>query len=61
MVMDKKLEIVERRLLEYARDSGISCALARTIAEEQGLPYKEVGEAADRLGIKIRNCELGCF
>ncbi len=59
--MDTKPDIIEQRLKESARDERLSCTLARKIAEELDVPYKEVGEAADRLKIKIKNCELGCF
>ena len=59
--MEKSYEIIEQRLRESAQDSRLSCTLARKIAEELDVPYEEVGEAADRLKIKIQNCELGCF
>jgi len=39
----------------------ISCPVARKIAEELSVPYKEVGRKADELSIKITGCELGCF
>ncbi|MBI5195230.1 MAG: hypothetical protein HZA10_02790 [Nitrospirae bacterium] len=39
----------------------ITCASLRKIAEEAGISYKEAGNAADELKIKIRNCDLGCF
>ncbi len=59
--MEKRSEILELKLRESASDSRISCALARKIAEDLNITYKEVGETADRLHIKIKNCELGCF
>ena len=42
-------------------DGKITCPLARKIAKEANVPLKEVGRAADKLGIKITDCELGCF
>jgi hypothetical protein len=39
----------------------LACAAARKIAEDLHLTYKEVGEAADELSVKIKSCELGCF
>jgi molybdate transport system regulatory protein len=48
-------------ILEKSVDRKLSCASARNIAKTLGLPIKEVGAAADELGIKINNCELGCF
>lgn len=44
-----------------SRDGKISCTVARRLAEEMGVPVRQVGEAADELGIKIYACELGCF
>jgi LAO/AO transport system kinase len=42
-------------------DNRILCADARKIAEDLKIPYKEVGDAANELGIRIMNCQLGCF
>lgn len=44
-----------------AKEGRISCHSARKIAEELKVPYREVGQAADELKIKIVQCELGCF
>jgi LAO/AO transport system kinase len=54
-------EEVKEKLLKKAGEKRITCADAREIAEDLGVPYKEVGEAADELGVKIKDCELGCF
>ena len=47
--------------MKKAVDSKLPCADARKIAEDLGVPYSEVGAAADELGVKIKNCQLGCF
>ncbi len=52
---------LKEEVLRRAVDGRLSCAVARKIAEGLSLPYKEVGAAANELGIKIKNCELGCF
>jgi hypothetical protein len=52
---------LKEEVLGKAVDGRLSCAVARKIAEMLRLPYKEVGDAANELGIKIKNCELGCF
>jgi len=44
-----------------AKDRKITCAVLRKIAEKLSIPYKEAGETANELKIKIRNCDLGCF
>jgi hypothetical protein len=56
----KKKEI-ERLLRERAVDSRLTCTEARIIAEDLNVPYRDIGQAANELKIKIRNCELGCF
>jgi molybdopterin-guanine dinucleotide biosynthesis protein len=56
----KKKEI-ERMLKERAIDARITCTAARMIAEELSVSYSEIGNAANELKIKIKNCELGCF
>lgn len=54
-------EKVFEKVKTSARDGKIACHHARKIAEELQVPYREVGEAADELKIKIVQCELGCF
>lgn len=58
-IQQKKL--IEKLLKERSNSGKITCAEARKIAEEIGVPYIEVGRAANELKIKIRKCELGCF
>ncbi len=62
VVMDeiKSLKIKER-LLDNSTDNRIPCAIARALAEEFHVPYKEVGDLANTLKIKVKSCELGCF
>lgn len=59
-LINKKV-LLSQELKKRAIDNRISCAMARQIAENLGLSYKEVGKMADANGIKITNCELGCF
>ena len=54
-------EDLKEEMLKKAKDGKLSCAEARQLAESLGLPYKEVGAAANELGIKIKDCQLGCF
>ena len=44
-----------------ARDGKVPCAALRRLAEDSNVPYKVAGAAADMHGIKIRDCDLGCF
>ncbi|MFN3396199.1 MAG: hypothetical protein ACK4Z9_05315 [Thermodesulfovibrionales bacterium] len=52
---------VEKLLVENALNGRILCSVARGIAEDMGVSYEKIGEIADEIGIKITNCELGCF
>lgn len=49
------------KLKEIAPEGKISCAAARHLAEEMGIPYSELGKACNEAKIKIFACELGCF
>lgn len=39
----------------------VACAQAFAIAAELDVTPRDVGRAADELGYKIHNCQLGCF
>lgn len=56
-----KKKNAEGLLKERSVDGKIACSDARKIAEELGVSYMEVGGIANKLSIKIKNCELGCF
>jgi len=43
------------------RSNVISCAALLAIAERFGLAPTQAGFAADRLGIRIKHCQLGAF
>ncbi len=54
-------EELKQEMMKKAADGKLPCSIARKIAEDLKIPYKEVGDAANDLGIRIGNCELGCF
>ena len=56
-----KNEQLEQRIKEDGKDGIITCASLSAIAEETGTNYREAGQTADRLMIKIKKCDLGCF
>lgn len=59
--MGKSEEEIRAAVREAASDGKLSCTRARRLAEELGVAPREIGRAADDLGIKIKACELGCF
>lgn len=52
---------LEKRLRQTARDNRLPCAAALALAKALNIPTVEVGKAANKLNIKICNCQLGCF
>ncbi|MDI6889340.1 MAG: hypothetical protein QMC83_00145 [Thermodesulfovibrionales bacterium] len=54
---DRVVEEVKKKAVK----GKLPCPTARMIAEELGVSYKAVGEAADKLNVKITDCQLGCF
>jgi len=62
----KKGEVeVEQSLEDEIRASLVNgklpCGVAFKIAKRHGLAPKQVGDAANKLNIKIAACQLGCF
>lgn len=59
--MTEKEDILlkETRMREDKRV--LSCTQAMKLSREQGVTLKEIGEMCNNLGIKIIDCELGCF
>jgi hypothetical protein len=53
-------EILEA-LRPHAREGRIECRDALAVATRLGVPPSQVGRVCDRDGIKIANCQLGCF
>lgn len=54
-------EELERRILTAAQGGELSLAAAFCIAKEANVSVNKVGELTDKLKIKIRACQLGCF
>lgn len=52
---------LEKKILETAKDNKLPCKVAFKLAEELNISLKEIGEIANKLNIKITNCQLGCF
>lgn len=58
MIDDDK---ISQAVLKEAKDGRISCTAARKLARELQVSPREIGDACNRLKIKIHACELGCF
>ena len=54
---DKLAEAVKSSL----KDGHLPCGVAFKIAKDAGVARIAVGEMTDRLGIRVSNCQIGCF
>jgi len=54
-------EELKQEMVKKAVDGKLPCSAARKIAEDLNIPYNEVGDAANDLGLRIKSCELGYF
>ena len=65
LVNTKRRLIMTKELDEKIKASSVNgklpCASAFKIAEQLNVSIKEVGEACNKLYVKIRSCQLGCF
>jgi hypothetical protein len=52
---------LESKITTSVVDGKLPCAVAFGIARELKVSLKEVGETADKLGILVSKCQLGCF
>jgi len=62
----RRLEMVDRKILEEtilanAKDGRIPCAMCFKIADDFGIPKKELTKVLNQMKIKISQCQLGCF
>jgi hypothetical protein len=62
---DGNIEQMNRRLEEELEASLVNgklpCAVAFKIARKLKVASGEVGDTANKLNIRIANCQLGCF
>jgi len=54
-------EQVIKAVKERAKEDRIPCAVCFQIAEEYGIPKRELGKLLNELGIKVISCQMGLF
>ncbi len=52
---------LEARIKASLVKGRLPCPVAFKISEEMKVSKKEIGEACNKMGIKVSNCQLGCF
>ncbi len=53
--------MIKNEVLKIAQDKKLPCIKALALAKRLKVQPIEIGKAANELGIKITNCQLGCF
>jgi hypothetical protein len=59
--MPEKIGLLEKEIMSRVTDNELSCVAAFEIAGKLNVPAKDIGAAADRLKLKLVNCQLGLF
>jgi hypothetical protein len=54
-------ENIEKEIQDSLVDGKLPCAVALGIAKKLKVSPRQVGDTANKLNIKIKNCQLGCF
>jgi hypothetical protein len=57
--MDRKK--LEETIKEEAKEGKLPCAVCFKIADDYGIPKKELTKVLNEMKIKISQCQLGCF
>jgi alanyl-tRNA synthetase len=57
MERDQIIEAIKKKV----KEDRIPCAVCFQIAEEYGIPKRELGELLNELGIKVIQCQMGLF
>ncbi len=52
---------LEKKIKSSLVEGKLPCAIAFKIAKGLKVSPSDVGEAANRLSVKISSCQLGCF
>ena len=54
-------EELQDTLKQFTPDGKISCAQAHRFAQDQSIELKKMKLLLDACGIKLKECQLGCF
>jgi hypothetical protein len=55
------LSKLEEAVKASLKEGYLPCPVAWKLAKDAGVPKIAVGEITDRLGIRVTDCQLGCF
>ena len=52
---------IEQMIKDILREGSLCCEDAHELSKKEGISMAEIGRIADKLDIKIKACQLGCF
>lgn len=52
---------IKKKLIELAKKGSLTCAEAHQLAEAEGVSLVFIGKVAEEVGVKVSDCQLGCF
>ena len=55
------IEILQTTIKSFLKDGYLPCGVAHKIAREADVPLIAIGAIADKLGVRVTNCQIGCF
>ena len=61
MELPERHSHIQIKLMKLAEQGTLTCTDAHQLAEAEGIPLMLIGKAAAAAGVKIVDCQLGCF
>ena len=58
---EDELSLLENSIKSSVKDGYLSCLSAWQLAERPGFSRLDAGVMMDRLGVRVKDCQLGCF
>jgi hypothetical protein len=59
--MSEKEKLILDAVVSREGKKILACSQALKLSQEHDISLKEIGDACNRNGVKIIECELGCF
>lgn len=58
---EETLILLEKAVMNGVKDGHLTCPSAWKIARESNVSRLDAGVMADRLGVRVTDCQIGCF
>lgn len=61
MAAQEDLQEMIREAAKAREDNKVACKVLFDLAERTGTPIGQLARICDEMGIRVANCQLGCF